>query len=154
MSPKTSFPPDGIRRWFVGPDGIRSGWRVLIFPVLAYSFQKLLGMLTLAIPFLAAPLRTIASGNFVASALFVLEIRNLASAALAALIMMRNSTSFFRQLRIPSQRGVSLTFLAELGSWPLRRCFVVSAIARRRHVLLGQLGPRGTRGFDIRGLLP
>jgi membrane protease YdiL (CAAX protease family) len=89
MSPKTSFPPDGIRRWFIGPDGIRSGWRVLIFAVLAYSFQKLLGMLTLAIPFLAAPLRTIASGNFVASALFVLEIRNLASAALAALIMMR-----------------------------------------------------------------
>jgi hypothetical protein len=49
MSPKTSFPPDGIRRWFVGPDGIRSGWRVLIFAIPAYSFQKLLRMLTPAI---------------------------------------------------------------------------------------------------------
>jgi hypothetical protein len=78
-----------VLRWFVGPDGIRSGWRLLIFAVLLYVFKKMFGKLIFEVPFLAVPLRSMASGNFTPSGLMVLELRNLASAALAAVIMMR-----------------------------------------------------------------
>src|SRR5581483_9482202 len=89
MSPKRPHLPSRVHPWFAGPTGIRSGWRVLTFAILAYGFQKLFGKVVMSIPFLAAPLRLLASGKFTASGLLVLEIRNLAAAALAAVIMMR-----------------------------------------------------------------
>ena len=101
MSAKRRLLPGPVRRWFYGSEGIRSGWRVLMFAILVYAFKKVFGKLALGIPFLAAPLQTMASGNFVPSGLLVLEVRNLASAALAAVIMMRIEHYSFASYGLP-----------------------------------------------------
>jgi uncharacterized protein len=89
MSPNRPLRPNRLHRWLIGPEGIRTGWRVLTFAVLLYVFRKILSKLVLAIPFLAAPLRAMASGDVIPSALLILEVRNLAAAALAFAIMMK-----------------------------------------------------------------
>jgi uncharacterized protein len=88
MNSKKPFHTSRLRRWFIGHAGIRAGLRVLMFAILLYSFEKLLGTLERAIPFFAEPLRPV-SDNLTASGLLVKEIRNVASAALAAVLMMR-----------------------------------------------------------------
>ncbi len=99
-----------MRSWFIGSDGIRSGWRVLLFAALTYAFKAVLRKSVLAIPVLAGPLRALASGNFAASGLLILEVVNVASALLAALVMMRFERHSLADYGLPMRRAFGRRF--------------------------------------------
>jgi membrane protease YdiL (CAAX protease family) len=76
---------------------------------------KLFGAFVLAIPFLAAPLHAMASGNFTPSGLLVLELRNLASVTLAAAIMMKIEHRSFVSYGLPLRQAFRSRFWQGIG---------------------------------------
>lgn len=90
-----------MKRLFIGSGGIRSGWRVAMFAILTYSFKAVFRRLILAIPVVKPPMHALAAGSFNPSALLILETVNLASALLAALIMLKLEHQSFTGYGMP-----------------------------------------------------
>ena len=146
MSPNNLFLSKRLRGWLVGPQGIRSGWRVLLFAILAYAFTKLFGAFVLAIPFLAAPLHAMAPGNFTPSGLLVLELRNLASVTLAAAIMMKIEHRSFVSYGLPLRQAFRSRFWQGIGLG-LGGSFLLFLLLRAEGVFF--FGPMVLSGREI-----
>ena len=98
-------PPSGLQRVFVGPYGIRAGWRLLIFVVIAAAVAVILAApLSLLGP--RAPL----GGTFGPAALLLGEGIPLLAALLSAAAMTRIERRSFADYALPGQGAFGVQF--------------------------------------------
>jgi membrane protease YdiL (CAAX protease family) len=94
-------PPSRIRAVFVGPGGLRAGWRFLLYAAFFLTFIRVLRLAVGKVPALVQIIHQAQGGTLSPAFTFLLEISTIASAFLAAFIMMRIEKRRFGAYGIP-----------------------------------------------------
>ena len=102
--------PNLWRRVFSGSNGIRSGWRLILYLALVVVFMIPLQKATLRIPAFAAAVRQANHGTLSPGAEFLIEGISIPSAFLAAWIMSRIEKRKFGTYGIPLKGAFGKTF--------------------------------------------
>ena len=97
-------------RIFCGPDGIRSGWRLMIYVVILMVVSLLLQKMTLRVPAFAATIRLAKHGTLSPQAQFLIESVGIISAFVAAWIISRIEKRKFGAYGIPLKGAFGQTF--------------------------------------------
>jgi uncharacterized protein len=109
--PKPVRRQGSVWHWtFCGPNGIRSGWRLMIYLVILMVVSLLLQKLTLRIPAFAATIRLAKHGTLSPQAQFLIESVGIISVFVAALIMSRIEKRKFGAYGVPLKGAFGQTF--------------------------------------------
>jgi membrane protease YdiL (CAAX protease family) len=94
-------PPSRIRAVFVGPGGIRAGWRFLIYAAFFLAFVRVLRLAIGKVPAFVQIFHQAQGGTLSPAFTFLLEISTIVPAFLAAFLMMRIEKRPFGAYGIP-----------------------------------------------------